>query len=384
MNNANQEYHNYLKWVITHEKSVYKGSRAGGTIANTGAQMKFDLSEDFPIINTKKAPYRGVLHEMIWFINGPEKDGQMHIDYLVENKCGFWDKDLFNFNNTKKGIKYDSVAERDAEFEVFQKNLQDPEFRAKFGSLGRPYGAQWRTWNSADKILLNLGGYALVRKGKPVDQLANAFEAIKKHSDSRRIKVEAWRPDELSNMALPPCHTSFQFVVMNDRLDITMWQRSADSFLGVLTNIMHYGIMGKLGAEYAGLKPGILTHQIVDGHIYCGVGAKVDWYKNNLSELKERMSKANTSEDYLKIKNWIDTTADRDPNPMYEEYDHVTAVLEQLSRDVNKYPLPKLEVIIDKNKSPKELLDTLSFNNFKVAGYKDNHYGAIPRRMPTG
>jgi len=371
MNNVNQEYHNYLKWILTDENSAYSTSRAGGTIANTGAQMKFDLSQSFPLLNTKQVPYRGVLVEMVWFINGPEKDGQMHIDYLLDNKCKFWTKDLFNFNNNNKGIKFDNVADRDAEFEKFQEKIQtDPAFRAEFGLLGRPYGAQWRDWRGAD--------------GKSYDALADAFTAIKDRSDSRRIIVESWKVDEISKMALPPCHRSFQFRVINDRLDVVMWQRSADSLLGVPTNMMQYGLMGKLGAEYAGLKPGIFTHQIVDAHIYAGIGAKAEWYKNNLPELKQRVLDASTSWDYLKIKKWIDTKADRESNPMYELYDHVTAVLEQLSRDVNKYPLPQLEVIIDKTKSPKELLNTISPENFKVIGYKDNHYDGISRKMPTG
>jgi thymidylate synthase len=385
MNNVNQEYNNYLKFILTDEKSIFKGSRAGGTIANSGASMKFDLSQSFPLINTKKIFYRGIIHEMVWFMKGPEQDGSMHIDYLVDNKCNFWTRDLHNFNNTKNNIKFSNVAEREADFEKFQeKILNDLEYRAEVGRLGRPYGAQWRDWKSADKTIFSFGNYAIVKKGKSIDQLANAFGQIKNHSDSRRIIVEAWKVDELNNMALPPCHKTFQFLVMGDRLDITMQQRSADSLLGVPFNIMQYGLMGLLGSAYSGLKPGVFTHQIVDAHIYCGVGAKVDWYKNNLPELKERLKSASTSEEYLEIKNWIDTKSDKDPNPMYEEFDHVTAVLEQLSRDVNKYQLASLEINIDKTKSPKELLDTISFDNFKVSGYKDNHYDGISRRMPTG
>lgn len=371
MNNVNQEYHNYLKWILTDENSLFKGSRAGGTIANSGATMKFDLSESFPLINTKKIFYRGVIHEMVWFMKGPETDGQMHIDYLIDNKSNFWNRDLHNYYNKKNEIKFNSVAEREEDFEKFQEKLfNDLEFRKEFGGLGRPYGAQWRDWKGAD--------------GKSYDQLADIITAVKNRSDSRRLIVESWKVDELNNMALPPCHRSFQFMVMGDRLDIVMWQRSADSFLGIPFNKMQYGLMGKLVAEYAGLKPGIFTHQIVDGHIYCGVGVKTEWYKNNLLELKDKVRKANTSEEYLAIKEWIDTKSDKDPNPMYEEFDHVTGVLEQLSRDVNKYPIANLEVVIDKNKSAKELLNTISFNNFKVVGYKDNHYDSISRRMPTG
>ena len=255
MNNVNQEYHNYLKWILTDENSVYKTSRAGGTIANSGATMKFDLSKNFPLINTKKIFHRGVIHEMVWFMRGPEKDGNMHIDYLTENKCKFWDRDLHNFNNNKANIKFDDVAARESDFEKFQeKILNDSGFRAQVGSLGRPYGAQWRDWKGAD--------------GKSYDQLANAFAEIKNRSDSRRIIVEAWKVDEIKTMALPPCHKTYQFLVMNDRLDVDMEQRSADSFLGVAFNMMQAGLMGKLASEYSGLIPGILTHHLVDAHIY--------------------------------------------------------------------------------------------------------------------
>ncbi len=371
MNNANQAYNKYLLWILSDENSVYKTSRAGGTIANSGATMKFNLADNFSLINTKQLFHRGVIHEMVWFMRGPEEDGELHIDYMIDNKCNFWNKDLHVFYNKKRGVVIKNVEERDADFAVFQERLiSDPEFRSENGSLGRPYGAQWRDWRGSN--------------GKIVDQLANAFQDIKNHSDSRRIIVEAWRPDELDNMALPSCHKSFQFLVMNDRLDIVMNQRSADSFLGVPFNIMQYGLMGRLASEYANLKPGIFTHQLVDAHIYCGVGKKAEWYKNNLPILKEKVSSANKSDDYLEIKNWIDTTADRENNPKLEDYDHVTGVLEQLANDANKYPFAKLEVIIDKDMPPKDLLNNINFNNFKITGYKDNHYPAITRTMPTG
>ncbi|MGV8086895.1 MAG: thymidylate synthase [Candidatus Woesearchaeota archaeon] len=371
MNNVNQEYHNYLKTVLSHEKSVYKTSRAGSTIGISGAMMQFDLSKNFPIINTKRVHYNGVVHETGWFVRGPEADGNMHIDYLINNGANFWTRDLHNFNNNKKGIKFTDPLEREADFEKFQeKILNDLDFRKEMGSLGRPYGAQWRDWIGAD--------------GSHTDQLANAFTQIKNHSDSRRLIVESWKVDEINNMALPPCHKEFQFLVMNDRLDIMMTQRSADSFLGVPTNIMHYALMGNLGAAYAGLEPGVFTHHLNDAHIYCGYGKKAEWYKNNLNELKNKVKNAETSEDYLTIKKWIDTNSDKEENIEYERFDHVTAVLTQLSRDVNKYPIANLEVIIDKNKTPKELLDTISFDNFKITGYEENYYPGIIRRMPTG
>ncbi|MDD3264073.1 MAG: thymidylate synthase [Candidatus Nanoarchaeia archaeon] len=371
MNNVNEEYNSYLYKILSDENSLFKNSRAGGTIANSGLSMKFDLSQGFPLINTKDVFYRGFIHEMVHFMHGPQNDGNLHVDYFIDNKCNFWNKDVFNFYLKKKGIKYDSIDEFNKNFILFEEKLKnDPEFRKKNGIMGRPYGAQWRDWKS--------------NSGVNIDQLANAFEEIKNHSDSRRIIVEAWRPDELSEMALPPCHKTFQFMVMGDRLDIIMYQRSADSFLGVPFNIGEYGLMGLLGAKYAGLKPGIFTHQIADAHIYCGVEEKAKWYQQNFDILREKIKTVKNREDFLTIKEWIDNNSTKPKEEYKEEYDHVTAVLEQMSRDPNKYPTPQLEVIIDENLSAKELLDTLKFENFKVKGYKDNHYPKIIRQMSTG
>ncbi|MCF7872184.1 thymidylate synthase [Candidatus Woesearchaeota archaeon] len=370
MNNMNQEYHDYLLWILSDENSVFKDSRAGGTIANTGAAMKFDLSKGVLLINTKKLFYRGLIHEMVWFMRGPENDGQLHVDYMVENKCNFWNKDLFNHNLKKEGRKL-NFNEFEKEFKEFEYKLKsDKEFRKKVGGLDRPYGAQWRDWTGSN--------------GEHIDQLANVIEAAKNRSDSRRLKVESWKVDEIDNMALPPCPTGYQFVVMNDRLDIVMNQRSADSFLGVPMNIGEYGLLGIFVAEYAGLKPGIFTHDIVDAHIYCGVEEKAEWYSNNLEKLKDRLHDAKKPEDFLKIKNWIDRYSKKPKEEWKEDFDHVTAVLEQLARDTNKYPQAQLKIHSNNRKPAKELLDTVSFYDFEVVGYKDNHYDKIERSMSTG
>jgi thymidylate synthase len=385
MNNPNTELHEYYKWILSDDYSVIKNSRAGGTIANFGTQMKFDLSKEIPLFNTKRTFYRGVIEEMIFFFNGPAKDGNLHIDYLLDKECNFWNKDLHNFYSKKQGIKFTSDEERDEHFKWFEEKIKiDPEFRKKNGSLGRPYGAQWRDWKGTDQSIVDVFGYGFVKKAKPIDQLANTFEDLKKLSDSRRLIVTAWKPDEMNNMALPPCHKDFQFVVMGDRLDIAMGQRSADSFLGVVFNSFQYTIMGMLGAAYAGLKPGVLTHQLTDAHIYCGRGEKVEWYKENFKELKDRIKSAKVSQDYLDAKEWIDSNSRKHPNPEYELYDHVTGVLQQLSRDPYKYPIAKLEVIIDRNQPAKQMLNNLRSDNFKVTGYDGNHYPGIKRYMATG
>mgnify|MGYP002152588715 CR=1 FL=1 len=251
-------------------------------------------------------------------------------------------------------------------------------FRELLGGLGRPYGAQWRDWTGAD--------------GSSTDQLALMYSQIQNKSDSRRLIVDAWKVDELTQMALPPCPKSFQFLLMNDRLDFILEQRSADSFLGVPFNIGEYALLAIHASTYAGLKPGIFTHNLNDAHIYCGVEEKGLWYEKNFDELRARIKKIDEdnltpkqrSKKYLGIKHWIDTTANKPKEEWKEKYDHVTAVLEQLANDPNKYPLSKWEVKVDSSLPAKNILDNVSFSDFKVIGYEGNHYPPIKRDMSTG
>ncbi len=367
--NMNAEYHRYLRSILTDDFSVFKLSRAGGSIATTGGMMRFNLSKGFPLINTKKLFYRGILHEVVWFLNGPEADGELHIDYLLRNKCGFWTGNLFDFylKKQKKNLEKYSPEWNDT-YSWFEDQLKNNvEFLREHGSLGRPYSAQWRDWRCSS--------------GGSVDQLVSAFEQLKALSDSRRIIVMAWRPDELNNMALPPCHMSMQFVVMKERLDIQMLQRSCDSFLGVPFNIASYAAIGTFAAAWTGLKPGIFTHHLVDTHIYTGGRAQSAWYEANFDELRTRVRNAETAESFLEIKEWILEESPEGVMRDEENMDHVTAVLEQLSRDTELYPCAELAVKVDRNLGAKEILDSVSFEDFTVSGYKDNHYPEIRRKM---
>lgn len=374
--NMNYEYHSYLRNILADDYSVFKSSRAGGNIATTGGMMRFNLAEGFPLINTKRLFYRGILHEVVWFLNGPEADGEMHIDYLIENKCNFWTGNLFDFYLKKQGKALEKYSsEWNDTYAAFEDNLKNsPEFRRRHGSLGRPYSAQWRDWRCSDRS----------SPGQSMDQMALAMDLVKGRSDSRRIVVMAWRPDEIGNMALPPCHMSMQFVVMNDRLDIQMLQRSCDSFLGVPFNIASYAAIGSFVAAYAGLKPGIFTHQLVDTHIYAGDPVQAEWYRSNFNLLRSRVKEAKVGSDYLEIKEWIlrESPKGRE-EPDEGNLDHVTAVLEQLSRDIYRYPIANLEVKVDQKLTAKEALDKVSFEDFVVEGYKDNYFPEIRRRMPV-
>jgi thymidylate synthase len=197
------------------ESGIKKEDRTGtGTISIFGHQMRFDLSEGFPILTTKKLHLRSIIHELLWFING-----ETNIKYLKENKVRIWD-----------------------------------EWADENGELGPVYGSQWRSWKGAD--------------GKVVDQLSWVINEIKENPSSRRLIVNSWNAAEIENMALPPCHMMFQFYVNDGKLSCQLYQRSADIFLGVPFNIASYALFTVMVAHVTGYKPGDFVHTFGDAHLY--------------------------------------------------------------------------------------------------------------------
>lgn len=208
-----KQYHDLLELILN--KGAEKSDRTGtGTLSVFGHQMRFDLSEGFPLITTKKLHLRSIIHELLWFLNG-----DTNIKYLQDNKVSIWD-----------------------------------EWADDQGNLGPVYGAQWRSWKTPD--------------GKTIDQITNVIEQIKNNPDSRRLLVVAFNPGELDKMALPPCHAFFQFYVANGRLSLQMYQRSADVFLGVPFNIASYALLLMMVAQVTGLAPGEFIHTLGDAHLY--------------------------------------------------------------------------------------------------------------------
>jgi thymidylate synthase len=192
-----------------------KGDRTGtGTISVFGHQMRFDLSEGFPMVTTKKLHLRSIIHELLWFING-----DTNIKYLQDNGVRIWN-----------------------------------DWADENGDLGPVYGKQWRRWETAD--------------GRIIDQLSQAVDMIKNNPNSRRIIVSAWNVGELDEMALMPCHALFQFHVANGKLNCQLYQRSADVFLGVPFNIASYALLTQMMAQVCGLRPGTFVHTIGDAHLY--------------------------------------------------------------------------------------------------------------------
>jgi thymidylate synthase len=252
------------------KNGVQKSDRTGvGTISVFGRQLRFDLSQGFPAVTTKKLFMRGIIHELIWFLNG-----STNIKYLVDNDVHIWDDWPYrhflmeqgktvpdsNSQEWKTGIK-----------EFTQKIKDDDKFAKKWGELGPVYGYQWRHWQTPG--------------GSEIDQIAKAIENIKaakkdpNHRDSRRIIVSAWNVADLEEMnkaGLPPCHLLFHFYVSNGKLSCLMYQRSADTFLGVPFNIASYALLTMMMAQVTGLQPGDFVHTFGDTHLYLNHLEQVD------------------------------------------------------------------------------------------------------------
>jgi thymidylate synthase len=264
MSNSEQTYLQLLKYVL--ENGTKKEDRTGtGTISAFGYQMRFDLSAGFPLLTTKRVPFRLIASELIWFIQG-----DTNIRYLLQHKNNIWNEwafkrwiesasytgpDMTNFG-LRAQTDPDFAKAYEEQMELFkQRILTDDQFAASFGELGNVYGKQWREWKTS--------------QGETIDQLKDVIETIKKNPDSRRLIVTAWNPEDVpSNMALPPCHTMFQFYVTNGKLSCQLYQRSADIFLGIPFNIASYALLTHMIAHECGLEAGDFIHTLGDAHIY--------------------------------------------------------------------------------------------------------------------
>jgi thymidylate synthase len=208
-----QQYLNLLSHVMTH--GIEKRDRTGtGTLSTFGYQMRFDLSERFPLMTTKKLHLKSIIHELLWFLSG-----STNVGYLQENGVRIWN-----------------------------------EWADADGNLGPVYGSQWRSWPAAG--------------GRTIDQISAVVTSLKENPDSRRHIVSAWNVGELEKMALPPCHILFQFYVAGDRISCQLYQRSADIFLGVPFNIASYSLLTMMMAQVTGYRPGEFIHTLGDAHIY--------------------------------------------------------------------------------------------------------------------
>lgn len=259
-----KQYLDLMQHVKTN--GTKKTDRTGtGTLSVFGHQMRFDLSQGFPVVTTKKLHLRSIIHELLWFLKG-----DTNIKYLHDNKVTIWD-----------------------------------EWADENGDLGPVYGYQWRSWPTPD--------------GRHIDQISDVIHQIKNYPDSRRLIVSAWNVSEIENMALPPCHAFFQFYVANDKLSCQLYQRSADIFLGVPFNIASYALLTLMIAQVTELEPGEFIHTLGDAHLYL----------NHLEQTEEQLSRKPYTLPTMKlnpdIKSIFDFTFDDFELVGYESHSHIKA-----------------------------------------------------------
>ncbi|WP_283590171.1 thymidylate synthase [Ligilactobacillus saerimneri] len=263
MANLDEPYLQLIRDILAHGHA--KADRTGtGTKSLFGYQMRFDLSQGFPLLTTKKVPFGLIKSELLWFLRG-----DTNIQYLLKHKNHIWDE--WAFKNWVESDEYHGPDMTDfglraqadpafnklyqAEKKAFCEHIvNDDAFAAKYGNLGDVYGAQWRHWQT--------------RQGETIDQIQNVIETIKTNPDSRRLIVSAWNPEDVPNSALPPCHTLFQFYVNDNKLSCQLYQRSGDVFLGVPFNIASYALLTHMIARQTGLEVGEFVHTLGDAHIY--------------------------------------------------------------------------------------------------------------------
>ncbi|MDD4319259.1 MAG: thymidylate synthase [Candidatus Peribacteraceae bacterium] len=263
-----KQYLDLLRLIL--EKGVKKEDRTGvGTIGIFGHQMRFDLSEGFPLLTTKKLFTRGIIHELLWFLQG-----DTNIKYLVDRDVHIWDEWPFEdyLQAEKLTVQFPRYSEAwlAKKKEFIERIKADAAFAEKWGRLGPVYGKQWRRWEGAD--------------GKTYDQLSMVLDQLRKTPNSRRILVSAWNVADVAShakMAPPLCHTLFQFNVADGKLSCQLYQRSADVFLGVPFNIASYSLLTCMIAQVTGLQPGEFIHVTGDTHLYL----------NHLDQAREQFSR---------------------------------------------------------------------------------------------
>jgi len=301
-----EQYLAHAKRILSDQFSVYTKNRTGiDTISRFGHENEYDLSRGFPLLTTKRLYTRAIVHELLWFLKG-----ETNIKYLVDNDVHIWD-----------------------------------EWADANGELGPVYGRQWRKWEAPD--------------GRVIDQLGGLIDTLKRNPESRRLIVTAWNPADVPKMALPPCHTLWHALAQDGRLNLKLYQRSCDMFLGVPFNIASYSMLAMILAQEAGLEPGRFIHSFGDAHFYCGSGERAAFYKENLPNLKKHVNDARDIGEYLWIRDWITKDAPLEA-PGHEGEDHVPLILQQLAREPR--PLPRLSIA-------RKPFEQLTIDDFVLEGY---------------
>ena len=256
-----QQYLDLLRRID--REGIVRGDRTGtGTKSVFGHQMRFDLSEGFPLLTTKKVFLKGIIHELLWFLKG-----DTNIKYLVDNGVHIWDNDAFRYYNELCARHGVLPVDMDTFLLAAQQEVDSPIDGYRFGDLNHVYGYQWRSWGTPS--------------GESIDQITQLIETLRRNPESRRMIVSAWNVADIAQMAIPPCHVLFQFYVADGRLSCQLYQRSADTFLGVPFNIASYALLTMMIAQVCGLQPGDFVHTTGDTHLYL----------NHLEQAHEQLSR---------------------------------------------------------------------------------------------
>ena len=385
MNNLDKQYQALLQDII--DNGVKKEDRTGtGTISVFGKQIRHNMSEGFPLLTTKKMPFKTITTELLWFLRG-----DTNIKYLVDNNCHIWDGDAFkNYVNTYKG---NFPMDMEEFIETIKTN---DEFAKRWGELGPIYGAQWRKWAFID----DSSGYREDWEWDSIDQIQNLINELKANPDSRRLMVNAWNVGELDQMVLPPCHYGFQVYTrelsLEERFDYynknsihtishhklsehvlkntptraisLMWnQRSVDTFLGLPFNIASYGLLLEIIAKEVNMIPDQLIGNLGDVHLY----------SNHIEQAKEQIGRPLTFDERYKLYSKRDTTWEEGGGNAYGK---ITA-LDLMDDDEiptqtrEPFPLPKLNIFepaIGKEISILNNLHIWSPNCFIIENYQSH------------
>ena len=357
-----EQYLKHSKDILSCGRFKFNERRGLGRIYLFGYQNRYDLSEGLPLLTTKKLSFKSIAHELIWFLRGET------------NGVSIWNDDAFNHNlegmvkeNIFKGrfLKF-SQEWFSAKEDYINRIKEDEVFAIRWGDLGPVYGSQWMHWPKfkPTKVKIESGEEKIFYTKDPrgINQIASIIEGMKKEVTSARHIVSAWNPEEVSQMALPPCHTFFQLNSGGESLDLHLYQRACDMFLGVPFNIASYSLLTIILAKEIGLKPGEFVHTFGDVHFYSGADNRAKWYSGNLDRFKQVIKKVNEPGDYKEFLEWLNKELPPESKGR-EGMDHVTGILEQLQRVPRQ--LPKV-VISDKH------YDKLTINDFILQGYDAN------------
>jgi len=331
-----RQYHNLVENILSNAN--YRKNRTGvDTLSTFSQHYEIDLQEGFPLLTTKDlSGYRwnSLIHEILWYFSGEE-----HIRNLREH-TKIWD------------AWADDEGKLDTAYGRFWRRYPVPDEDSQLpGEVWADEDCKWVNKEEDGRLVFDQIQYVIdTLNGENPDRSPN----------SRRLIINAWHPSNADVSGLPPCHFTWVMNVQDGKLNTHLTQRSGDTALGIPFNIACYAILTKIIAKQTDFEPGKFSHTIVDSHIYCGKDERGEWYGENLEELKKRMNKADTPEEFLEVKDWIEENAPEGSYDGDKPYDHVPGLLEQISRETRERP---------KLKIPKKSIEELEYDDFQLEDY---------------